>query len=270
MNLFNIPSAVKEEQLIQVAEVIYHDFVVPIFTLSGDGKNYSKFYFHPLVLLDPKSIIVNKSSGFFKQNFIRFTVQMWDQELRFKVLERLRSLPSLNDKEIKEEDVHVMRYEEVQLVFKPDDNVQRESIKLMKQPTPYYPRLSEKLDFYLLCDSSSTAHSLAEDLCQDPEFCLRNLQLVLECRGLVLFDNAAALTTDRVQSSRPIFFFNLFTLPSIDQPGIILNEKHISPHIYFIIFNVLEAVADIDSQKSSSIGQHSVKEKDENLVEGIN
>ena len=223
MNLFNIPSAVKEEQLIQVAEVIYHDFVVPIFTLSGDGKNYSKFYFHPLVLLDPKSIIVNESSGFFKQEFVRFTIQMWNQELRSKVLEHLRSLPSLNDKEIKEEDVHVMRYEEVQLVFKPDDNVQRESIKLMKQPAPYYPRLSETLDLYLLCDSSSTVHSLAEDLRQDPEFCLRNLQLVLECRGLILFDNSAQqlLTTDRAQSSRPIFFFNLFTLPSIDQPGII-------------------------------------------------
>jgi len=162
---------------------------------------------------------------------------MWDQELRSKVLERLRSLPSLKDEEIKEEDVHIMSYEEVQLIFKPDKNVRHESIKLMKQPTPYYPRLSETLDFYLLCDSSSTAHSLAEDLHQDPEFCLRNLQLVLECRGLVLFDSAVqSLTTDRAQSSRPIFFFNLFTLPSIDQPGMMLNEKYISPHYFFILF----------------------------------
>jgi len=213
MNLLNIPQTEKEEQLIQVAEVFYHDFVVPIFTIFGEGKSTPQFYFHPLVLLDPKSIIVNKSSGCFKQEFVRVTVQMWNQELRSKVLERLRSVPSLKCNEIKEEDVKVMRYEEVQLVFNADNNAHHESIKLMDRPTPYYPHLSETLDFYLFCDSSSSVHSLAKDLRRDPKFCLRNLQLVLECRGLVLVDNVvrSILDTEKAQGKRPVFSFNLFT-----------------------------------------------------------
>jgi len=143
---------------------------------------------------------------------------MWDQELRSKVLERLRSLPSLKANEIKEDDVHVMSYEEVQLVFKQDNN---ELIKLMKQPTPYYPRLSETLDFYLFFESSSVAHSLAEGLRRDPEFCLRSLQLALECRGLVLEDNAVrSFKTENTQVKRPVFLFNLFTLPPINHQGI--------------------------------------------------
>ena len=76
MSLLNIPQAEKEEQLIQVAEVIYHDFVVPIFTILGDEESPVKFYFHPLVILDPKSIIVNKSNGFLQQGFVRFTVEI--------------------------------------------------------------------------------------------------------------------------------------------------------------------------------------------------
>ena len=66
--------------LIQIAKVTYHNCLISIFT-DFEEKNPRRFFFEPVFLLDLKSI-VSQSRGFFKQNFIRFTVQMWHQEIR--------------------------------------------------------------------------------------------------------------------------------------------------------------------------------------------
>ena len=158
----NLQASLKSENALQhhlvpLAKVSYKNHIITIFTDSGE-KSPHQFYFQPLVFLDPKST-VRESNAFLKQELVRFSVQMWNQELRSKVLERLRSLPALNNLIIQEDDVNVMPYEEVQLIFKPD-GVHHESIQLTKQATPYI-LLSETLDFYSLCDSAPTANLLA-------------------------------------------------------------------------------------------------------------
>ena len=194
--------------LFQVAKVKFHDLLVRIFSDSLDKKP-RQFFFEPLVVLDPKSI-VSKSHGFFKQDFICFTVQMWNEELRSKVLERLRSLEGLQNVKIGEEDVCVMPYEEVKLVFK-SGSVPK-SITLMDQPTSYL-RSNENLDFYLLCDVSSASSALAEDFRKFPEFTLKSWKLALECRGLGIQSGTAALTDSMFTGNlkRPTFTFNVST-----------------------------------------------------------
>jgi len=99
-----------------------------------------------------------------------------------------------------------MPYEEVQLVYKLGSFDQ--SVKLVEEPTNYQ-RLTESLDFYLLCDSPSTAEKLAENLKEYPEFVLKKWDLALECRGLTVLSNPLEI---------PVFKFNVSVLPILDNP----------------------------------------------------
>ncbi len=153
----------------EVAKVRYLDLLIRIFSDSLDS-NRRQFFFEPLVLLDPKSI-VSKSSGSLKQNFIQITIQMWNEQVRSKVLERLRSLPALQSVQIEEEDICVMPFEEVQLVCRKSSGVSP-SIRLQDEPTSYLC-YNQNLNFYLLCDALSSASVLADDFRQNPEFTLK-------------------------------------------------------------------------------------------------
>jgi len=99
---------------------------------------------------------------------------MWNADLRGKVLEALRR----DYPEITEKDVSVMPYEDIRLVGQRGSI--HKSIKIMEEAFPYN-RLNEKLDFFLLCDSPSTAKSLAENLRHYPEIIVRKWRLALEC-----------------------------------------------------------------------------------------
>ena len=57
---------------------------------------------------------------------------MWDADIRAEVIERLRSLPGLKNEDIYKEVVHVIPYEEVQLVANPDSVLK--SIRLANKP----------------------------------------------------------------------------------------------------------------------------------------
>ena len=186
--------------LFEVTKVRYQDLLIKIFSNSSLDNNPRHFFFEPLVLLDPKSI-VDKSPKTFKQAFIQFTIQMWNDELRIKVLERLRSLKSLQDVPIEEDDVCVLPFEEVLLVCKA--GAIPESTRLTNEPTSYL-RSKEKLDFYLLCDEPSLVNALAEDFRQNPEFTVSSWQLKLECRGLS--------SNSTLIKKRPTFSFNVSIL----------------------------------------------------------
>lgn len=195
-------------QVYEIAKVRYRHLLVKIFSGSSDS-NPRQFFFEPLVLLDPKSI-VSRSHGSFNQNFIRFTLQMWNEDLRSKVLERLRSLESLGDVKIGEEDVCVMPFKEVQLVCRPNGISQY--IRLVDQPTSYL-RSNENLDFYLLCDVlSSSVDVLAKDFRQNTEFTLNGWQLKLECRGLSI--KSGASPAGSALSEYPTFSFNITVNPN--------------------------------------------------------
>ena len=192
----------------EVAELSYQGFTIKIFSEVTSGKinNSPLFFFEPIVVLDLKSVVI-QSQELFEEDVVRFTIQMWTLEIRSKVLELLR----IASPEIQEKDVRVMPYEDVQLVCNPGSI--HHSIKIMEEAIPYN-RMNEKLDFFLLCDSPSTAKRLSENLRHYPEFVVRKWQLALECRGLVL--NPVGKTDDKSSiMDRPSSKFVVSILPTV-------------------------------------------------------
>ena len=218
-NLFSISSiyqdAVSKNPVIsQIAKVSYRDFFVGIYSPNlAETNSLRHFFFEPIFLLDTTSI-TSGTHGLLKPDYVKFAIQMWNPELRSKVLERVRSLPDpFGSVGIQEDDIYVMPYEEVQLVFKADSFLP--SIKLMDQPTTYL-RSRENLDFYLLCDTPSTSNVLAEDFSRNPSFTLNTWQLALECRGLAL-GNGTESEGMASLNERPTFTFYV-TVPTDDGP----------------------------------------------------
>ncbi len=200
-----------KQQLVQVAKLKYQEFSVKIFTDgSTSKKNPPRFFFEPIVMLDPKSITI-QSQDLSKEDVVSFTIEMWNGEIHSKVLDLLRVKKLI---EVDENDVSVMPYEDVQLVGKPGSIHQ--SIQIMEDVIPY-DRQNKRLEFFLLCDSPSTAQNLADNLRKCPSFLVRKWQLALECRGLAL----NPLVADDKPSSivRPVFKLVVST-PSITGHGI--------------------------------------------------
>ena len=218
-----------------VAKVRYRNLLVKIFSDSLDNNSPRQFFFEPLVLLDPK-IIVSGSYESSKQNFIQITIQMWNEEIRSKVLERLRSLKNLKNVEIEEEDICVMPFEEVLLVAK--SGSLPNSISLTDKPRSYL-RSNEKLDFCLLCDSSSSAQALAHDLRLNTETTLNEWQLELECRGL-----SSNSGTAPAGLKRPTFLFNISTERNdeiISKLSIPFNTFYFFVYLYLLYISELPA-----------------------------
>jgi len=134
---------------------------------------------------------------------------MWNLELRSKVLERLKSLPNLANMNIQEDDVCVIPFEEVKLLCDPSKS-HFNTIKVSDRPVSYL-RSQESLDFYLICDSSSSAQVVQDVFRRNPEFTLSNLQLELECKGLCF--GAASTNLFTLQINRPTFKFKLEIAP---------------------------------------------------------
>ncbi len=216
----------------EIAKVRYRDLLVKIFSDLSDSNNPRQFFFEPLVFLDPKSI-VRKSNGFFNKNFIQLTLQMWNEELRSKVLERrLRSLESLCDVKIGEGDVCVMPFKQVQLIVYKPDGILKYARLLEDQPTSYL-RSNENLDFHLLCDAlPSSVDVLAEDFRQNTEFTLKEWQLKLECRGLTIKSGTTPVGWILLLSDEcPTFSFNITTTHTNNESN---NSKLLSQGNYLI------------------------------------
>ncbi len=144
-----------------------------------------QYFYDPLVQLDPNSIIV-ESNSLLEKYVVRFTIQMWNSEIRAKVFARLKSvLPShyRPDEETQEEDICVLPFEEVELVQK--EGGIHPSVHLMNESKSYL-QPSESLNFYFICESQSAANDFAEDFRRNPEFVLDYSKLTLECRGASL------------------------------------------------------------------------------------
>jgi len=208
----NPPDYSRQQQLVQIAQLSYGEFSVKIFTegTSTNINNSPRFFFEPIVVLDSTSITI-QSQDLFKEDVVSFTIQMWSPDIRSKVLELLR----LDNPEIKEKDVSVMPYEDVQLVSKPGSIHQ--SVQIMEDIISYH-RQNERLEFFLLCDSPSTAQNLADNLCKCPAFLVRKWQLALECRGLLL--NSSVTDGKASSINRPIFKLIVSTYPTVGQSNI--------------------------------------------------
>ncbi len=184
------------QRLVEVGELNYQGFTIKIFK----NGTFDKFFFEPIVVLDQKSAVI-QSQKLFKEDVVRFSILIWTQEIRTKVLERLR----LKNIQVDEDDVRVMPFDSVQLIAKLGSIHQ--SVKVMGEAISY-KRLNEKLDFFFLCDSPSTAEDLADNLLDSPDYLVRKWQLSLECRGLALNPSVSedkTSTNDRPYSN-PVFF----------------------------------------------------------------
>ena len=198
----------KEPLVAEIARVSYKNDIIRIFTdPNPSSKRFpQRFYFEPLVQLDPQSIEC-ESNELFNQNLVRFKIKMWDSEIQSKVLERLRSLPAFESVKIQLDDVYVLPYEEVQLVAKQGGFVK--SIKMPDEPTSYR-RLCKNLDCQFECYFPTEAAAVAESLKKNPDAILLNWKLALECRGLeLLVEN----TSTAGIPNRATWIFNLSTLP---------------------------------------------------------
>jgi len=204
--------------IVPIGKLSYHNVIIGLFTDSSD-RNPRRFFFEPVVLLDTKSISC-QTHQLFKQEVVRFSVKMWNSELRSKVRDRIQSLPTFKHLEIQDDDIFVLPYEEVQLVLKPGSSMDQ-SIQLMDQPmTSFHRRSNESLDFYFICDTQLTATILADNLREYPDFVLQKWKLALECRGLVLGNEAS--------SKSPVVTINVSTQPTDEVPPSISHRKKIS------------------------------------------
>jgi len=213
----SIDQPYSKPSLTQIAKINYLDFLIGIFTDASE-KNPNRFFFEPVVLLEPK-ITAHQTHGLLlsgdhkNQNYLCLTIHMWSLELRSKVLGRLKSLPNLTNLNIQEDDVCVIPFEEVKLLCDPSKSLLN-SIKVTDRPISYL-RSQKSLNFYLICDSSSSsapssAQALAGDFQRNPEFMLSTLQLELECKGLCFGAASTNLLTQQI--NRPTFKFNIASL----------------------------------------------------------
>ena len=172
------------DRIYEVARVSYRDFSFGIFTDSQEEP--LRFFFEPIVLLDPTTVSIKLDHISKQNNLVRFKIKMWTEDLRSKVLDRLRSLPDLpNSSKIQLDDISVMPYEDLKLVKESEYIINNKSVRLAQKSTSY-ERLNDSVPFYFRCDSMDSARFLADNLRQQPDFLLEKCKLGLECQGLGL------------------------------------------------------------------------------------
>jgi len=172
--------------IVEVSKVSYRGAIIRIFADAG-VKNHSRFFFEPLVHLDPKTIFARHYS-FFQYDVVSFTIEMWNIELRRKVFDRVKSLKgqNFNVTNIGEEDIYVLPFEEVFLIHEFHSTTVEPSAVKVIDGLQSYVRQSENLQFNLLCNSTSTAKNFAEDFRLNPGLVLHNFNMGLAANELVL------------------------------------------------------------------------------------
>ena len=233
MKISSNSTATQSSILFHIVKVKYHNQLIKIFSNSLEKKPL-QFFFEPLIHLDPKTIMtMSHSRESVKQNILQFTIQMWNDELRLKVLERLRSLETFQNVKIGEEDVCVIPFEEVQLICKSGGLPQ--SIKLDEKPTSYL-RSDENLNFYLLY--SASAIDEIDQFQKNPQFTLNDWQLQLECRGVSIDSWLTPAGSTSLQ--RPSFAFNISVLPNNERTSKLLLCNHVFFTVLKFIFVFLK------------------------------
>ncbi len=157
----------------RISQINHLGSIIGIFSYSG------RFFFEPFVLLDPM-VVVNETQGLSKRFNVRLTIQMWNPELRSRVLKHLQTLPALAGINIHEDDVTVMPFKELKLISDPSQSLLY-SIQVASDGPVSYSGSPQSLDFFLKCEHLSAANAWAEEFKRDPQCTLKKLQL--ECSG---------------------------------------------------------------------------------------
>ena len=159
-------------ELAEVSRMRYHNLHVKIYKYMGTCSS-SKYFYEPILLIDPRKIQnqVNYSTG---QAYVRFTVQMWDDDVGEQVLNCLKRLP--DSRFIEEDYVQMMPFEKVRLVFRESS---MSSTYRLPEKARDFQHLPQHLQFHLLCETKEAAYTLAESFRADPEYLAQDL--ALEC-----------------------------------------------------------------------------------------
>lgn len=161
-----------------IRTVRYQNFRVKVY--KGVQQPEKMYYYEPIVMLVPQSIdsraIVTCPTG---QAYVRFVIQMWNDEVQKCVVDRLRKSSAILLED--DDDVQVMPYEEVRLVMKKAEYNCWNDVTVPGNPTTYH-QLDQALEFYFLCPSKEAADMLAKEMRANPGFSTRHL--ALECKGL--------------------------------------------------------------------------------------
>ncbi len=168
--------------IVEVAKVSYRGKIIRIYA-DASVSNPSRFFFEPIVQLDPKTIIAQRV-GFLKTDFISFTIEMWNSELRRQVLARVKSLKSLINVTLGEQDIYVLPFKVVQLqgINGPLANNTIWEVKS-------YFRHGESLQFSLEWDSTKyPINNMVEEFRRNPGLVLWNWKMELAAQGMDLGD----------------------------------------------------------------------------------
>lgn len=180
--------------LVEVRSMMrYRNFCIRIFKeTESDG-----YFFEPIVVLDPKTVAsqVNKTTG---QAYVRFTIQMWTEGVRAKVVEFLKRLETSSGSETGVEDynVQVMPYERVRLVMRNSTALAAMGTWFdLPEHSTWYHQLNQSVDFYLLCDLKETADLVADDLRTDPAYSVQHLGLECSSTKEIIPTNRFSINT---------------------------------------------------------------------------
>ena len=220
----------EDQELVPVVSMRYRNFRVQIFKQSGQPTRY---FYEPILLLDPQKIQsqVNTATG---KAYIRFPVQMWDEEVERQVVASLKKLPGSHD--VEDLFVQVMPYDELRLTTSKDQDTYG-AYHPSTNATPYR-QLKQKLNFYLFAETKEAAESLVESFRMDPDYYIEGLSL--ECiiiksapvnesqRKRSRMSDGSNSSTDIVRSSSSLTF-NLCTAGS--SPPRLLSDGLSNPQV---------------------------------------
>ena len=106
-----VAQAKAKDSFTRISQINHLGSFIHIFTDSP-----SHFVFEPLAFLGPNITPMYDTQAPLKDFGVRLTIHMWNQELRSKVLEHLRSLSNFAASNIQNDDVNVMPYNELKLI----------------------------------------------------------------------------------------------------------------------------------------------------------
>ena len=130
----------EDPNLVPIGRMPYRNFLICVYRKTG-GES-ALFYYEPVVLFDPKTVVQNGDE-------VSFTVDLWNRTVQNRAVKFLRE--EVGEADLKSHQVSVMPYEEVRLV-----KISNEGYITLPESPKLYRNLSESLDFELKCEAEST------------------------------------------------------------------------------------------------------------------
>ena len=189
----NLKKGGSDEELVPFIPMRYRNFRLQIYKKLGPP---TRFFYEPALLLDPQKIQsqVNKTTG---KAYIRFPVQMWDEELEEQVVNWLKNHPDIHNDKADNYCVQVMPYDGLRLV--PSGDLATSGDYHPSKQATSYRQLDQGLQFHLFSETKEAADSLVETFQTDPNFHIQDL--TLECVTIKSASTAGKSKRPRIETA---------------------------------------------------------------------